>query len=103
MAQSMSSKPVAVRMLRPALPKTPVAGIENAALFNHWSGVRFDRVSGCPGTTLGRSKVSRLFGSAIGMIGLNGLPDCKFTIGEMLQPDTKRRVRALCSHLNGRS
>src|SRR5215510_2430350 len=35
------------------------------------------------------------------MMGLNGFPDCRFTIGEALQPLTSR-LRAPASALNGR-
>src|SRR5262249_1818177 len=52
--------------------------------------------------TSGRSNARRLPlpSASNGTIGLNGLPDCKFTIGEIAHPLTSRSAKACCA-LNG--
>src|SRR5215813_1889244 len=101
MAKSISSNPGAFRIFRPALPNVPTGGSTKAALFNHCEGVALGSVRGWPLTMSGRSKVNRLFGLVVGLMGLKGLPDWRLTIGAILQPCDKRVVKPFLSHLKG--
>src|ERR1035437_7784484 len=92
--KSISSNPGALRMLRPASPN-PVACRVNAAGFTKPEGEGFGRYRGTPATRNGRLNASRLpLLSVTLIIGLKGLPDCRFTIGDMVQPCTSRLANA---------